>query len=370
MVSYLLDEFRDQLAFPADPDPCLIMKAILLVSLLILLLPASPAEAAQDLYVGEVAVLDQGGAERSRALPLALEQVLQKLTGLRQFDDYPLVTATLDRAPDMLLSYHYSRLARILSDGAETEELHLVARFDDTVVDELARSLQLPLWQPQRQPLLVWQIIDDGLGRRIMPVEFEYTRQAMTRVAEQRGLPLLWPIPDAEGLFAVDEQIIWGGYTEDLVSPQGEGVLIAAARREGASWGVRINAGYQGQHWTWRLDDLDLEAALVEGMQQAIDQIAAANTIAAADLGSWQYDMTIAGLGGPADYLRCLNYLQSISVVEGVAVVSAQPGTVRFRLALTALPRYLEEALDAGSVLQRTDPGSDYALVAVADDER
>jgi hypothetical protein len=133
---------------------------------------------------------------------------------------------------------------------------------------------------------------------------------------------------------------------------------------------VRINAGYQGQHWTWRLDDLDLEAALVEGMQQAIDQIAAANTIAAADLGSWQYDMTIAGLGGPADYLRCLNYLQSISVVEGVAVVSAQPGTVRFRLALTALPRYLEEALDAGSVLQRTDPGTDYALVAVADDER
>lgn len=369
MVSYLLDEFRDRTALPADPDPCQFMKAIFLVILLILLPPAGPAAAAQDLYVGEAAVLDQGGAERSRALPLALEQVLQKLTGLRQFDDYPLVAATLDRAPDIVLSYHYSKLARTLSDGTETEELHLVARFADTEVDELARALQLPLWQPQRQPLLVWQIIDDGLGRRIMPVEFEYTRRAMTRVAEQRGLPLQWPSPDAEGQFAVDEQILWGGYTEDLATPRGEGVLIAAARREGASWGVRMNAGYQGQHWTWRLDGIDLETVLVDGMQQVVDQIASAHSIAAADLGSWQHEITVSGLGGPADYLRCLNYLESISVVDGVAVLSAQPGAVRFRLALTALPVHLEEALDAGSVLERTAPESDYTLVAVVDDE-
>lgn len=345
------------------------MKAICLVSLLILVLPGGFAEAAPDLYVGEAVVLDQGGAERRRALPLALQQVLQKLTGLRQFDDYPLVDASLDRAPEMLVSYHYSTLARTLSDGAETEELHLVARFSETAVDEMVRGLQLPLWQPARQPLLVWQIIDDGLGRRIMPVEFDYTRQAMTRVAEQRGLPLEWPSPDDEGVFAVDEQILWGGYTEDLVSPQGEGILIAAARREGASWSVRINVGYQGQHWTWRLDNLDLEGALVDGMQQAVDQIAAVNSIAASDLGSWQHEMTVAGLGGPDDYRRCLDYLQGISVVEDVAVVSAQPGAVTFRLALTALPRYLEEALDAGNVVERIDPESDYALVAVAEDE-
>jgi len=346
------------------------MKAIFLVSLLILLLPGGSAEAAPDLYVGDAVVLDQGGAERSRALPVALEQVLQKLTGLRQFDDYPLVEASLDRAPELLLSYHYSTLTRTLSDGAGMEELHLVARLAETAVDEMVRALQLPLWQPARPPLVAWQIIDDGLGRRVMPVEFDYTRQAMTRVAEQRGLPLEWPSPDDEGVFAVDEQILWGGYTEDLVSPQGEGILIAAARREGANWSVRINVGYQGQHWTWRLEELDLETALVDGMQQAVDQIAAVHSIAASDLGSWQHEMTVSGLGGPDDYRRCLTYLQGISVVEDVAVVSAQPGAVTFRLALTALPRYLEEALDAGNVIERIEPGSDYALVAVIDDER
>jgi len=269
----------------------------------------------------------------------------------------------------MLLSYHYSKVPRMAPDGAEEEDLHLVARFSETAVDELLRALQLPLWQPARRPLLVWQIMDDGTGRRIMPVEFEYTRRAMARAAELRGLPLQWPVPDDEGLFAVDEQILWGGYTEDLVSPQGEGVMIAAARREGANWGVRVNMGYQELHWTWRQENLDLEAALVEGMQEAIDQIAAAHTIAASDLGSWQHEMTIVGLGGAADYLRCLNYLQGISVVEGVTVVSAQPAAVTFRLALNALPRYLEEALDAGGVLQRSDPESDYALVATGNDE-
>jgi hypothetical protein len=318
-----------------------------------------------DLYVGEAAVADQGGAERERALPLALENVLQKLSGLRQFDDFPLVYPALERAPDMLLSYHYSKAELTLADGSEVEELRLVAHFAESAVDEMARALQLPLWQPQRRPLTAWLIVDDGLDRRIMPVEFGYTHQSMEDVARRRGLPLQWPSPDAEGIYPVDEQILWGGYTEDLAASRDEGVLIAAARREGPEWGLRINVGYLGQHWTWRLNDIDLQAALTEGMQQAIDQVAAVNTIAASDLGSWQQEVTVSGLGNAEDYRRCLNYLQNISVVEDVAVIAAQPGTVTFRLMLSALPRYFEESIDAGSVLERSAAEGRYVLVGV-----
>jgi len=322
-------------------------------------------QASADLYTGEIAVSDQGAAERNRALPLALQQVLQKLSGLRWFDDYPLVEPSLARAPDLVLSYYYRKAEQLAYDGTASEDLRLVARFSPPAVDELARALQLPLWQPRRQPLTVWLIIDDGAGRRVMPVEFDYLRLAMDDVATRRGLPLRWPEPDVDGFYAVDEQILWGGYTEDLAGPAGEGVLIAAARREGPEWAVRINLGYLGQDWNWRQSDLDLQTALVEGLEQAIDQVASQTTIAAGDLGSWQQDLTISGLAGPGDFQRCLAYLQGISLVERVTVLAAAPGQMRLRLSLTALPRYLAENLAAGQVLEPLeDPGA-YRLAGV-----
>ena len=56
--------------------------------MLLTLLPL-PAVAQDDLYSGEIAVVDQGAPERERAVPLALQQVLGKLSGLRDFEAYP-----------------------------------------------------------------------------------------------------------------------------------------------------------------------------------------------------------------------------------------------------------------------------------------
>lgn len=339
------------------------MRTILLISLLMLAPISGQGAASIDLYSGEVAVADQGIGERERALPLALAQVLQKISGLRNFDDKPLVFPALDRAQDILLTYYYRKAERALADGSVVEELLLVARFSEESVNEMARALQLPLWRPERQPLVAWLILDDGAGRRVMPIEFGYVRQSMEEVAGRRGLPLEWPVPDADGVYEVDEQILWGGYTEDLATADGDGVMIAAARREGPVWGVRINLGYQGQDWTWRLEDVDLQTALDEGLQQGIDEIAALNSIAATDLGSWQQDLTVRGLGGAADYRRCLNYLEGISVVNGVNVVATQPGAVTFRLALNALPRYLEQTIMSGEVLRPADADGGWLLV-------
>jgi hypothetical protein len=248
------------------------------------------------------------------------------------------------------------------ADGSETNELRLVARFAAPAVDEAARALRLPLWQPDRTRLVTWLIVDNGGDRRIMPVEYRYVRESMTDAAALRGLPLEWPEPGPEGEWGIDPQLLWGGYTEDLQSSDKEGVMIAAARREGQQWSVRINLGYKGQYWGWRVEDLDLQAAMNTALHEAVDQVAAANTIAATDLGSWQQTLTIAGLGGAAEYQRCLAYLQGLSVVESVQVVAAQPGAVTFKLGLNALPRYLEEALAAGRVLEWRESEARYRL--------
>ena len=98
-----------------------------------------------------------------------------------------------------------------------------------------------------------------------------------------------------------------------------------------------------------------------------VDQIASARAIVAADLGSWQQELEVAGLLGSADYERCLAYLQGISMVTQVDVVSARPGAVTFRLGLNAMPRYLEEALARDAVLGRDEPQGPYLLLREAD---
>lgn len=329
--------------------------------LLFILLPTAPLKAAApELYVGEAAVSDQGGAERRKALPGALTHVLQKVTGLRTFDEYPDVAAAVSGAASMVLSFHYRNDEVLMTDGSSLTETRLVARFAGSEVDELARSLGLPLWRPERLPLETWLVIDNGLDRRIFPLEFAYARDSMGNVAERRGLAVRWPEPDGEGHYAVDMQLLWGGYTEELAVGAEQGVMILAARREGPTWSVRVNLSYGGEDWAWRLQDIDLQAVLDASMEQAVDNIAAANTIAAEDLGSWTYELVVGGLVRPRDYEICLSYLQGLSTVKGVSVVSAKPSDVTFRLQLTALPRYLEDALANGGVLLPSETGSGF----------
>ena len=194
------------------------MRTLLLISLLTWIPLTGIQAAIIDIYTGEAVVENKDAAQRRPALRLALENVFQKLSGLRSFEDYPLVKPALGKASSILVSFHYRNVDTIFADGSSGDELRLVAKFSKNSVDELARTLQLPLWQPERVPTDVWVVVDNGLDRRIMPVEYEYTQEAMADVAAWRGLPVNWPAPDDEGRYAVDAQLLWGGYTEDLES--------------------------------------------------------------------------------------------------------------------------------------------------------
>ena len=338
------------------------MRTFLLIFLLTVLPVAESLAVAVDVYTGEAVVATKEAKERDQALSLALMHVLQKISGLRSFEEFPLVEPALAQAPAMVVSFYYQSVESTLADGSVSQELRLVAKFSANAVDELVRTLGLPLWPVEREPVEIWIVVDDGLDRRIQPVEFAYAWQTMSDVAARRGLPVNWPAPDEEGMYPIDTQLLWGGYTEDLGIAPGKGVMIMAARREGVEWGVRSNLTYGNQSWTWRVQDIDLQNALVESLAQAVDQVAASRTISASDQGTWMHELTITGLRNAEDYRRCLSYLQGLGLVTKVSVVSAQPGRATFRLQLSALPSYLEQTLLGGKFLESDEAEHVYYL--------
>lgn len=337
------------------------MKKILL-TILILYLATVDAVAEINLYSGEAVVASQAEDDRNEAIPEALIQVLQKLSGQREIPISPSLDEALENADRMLRSFGYRNAERAGPDGSITQELRLVAGFMQSEIDRIVQQSGLPRWRQERPPVQLWVILDDGRGRQIKPVEYEYAWGAMEDVAAMRGLPVIWPELDEEEAQLIDMSLVWGGFTDYLVErgAPGDGVATVAARREGPQWTVRWNLAAGGRHWSWRNADHELMFALVDGIHQMADQLAAANAIVASEQAQWTVDVTVGELLSGSDYTRCLEYLEDLSLVTAVDILAAEPGLVHFRLQLNASPEYLSEAFKRGSVLLPARSGSNY----------
>lgn len=337
-------------------------KRVLLLLLLLSCLPLSPLQAANGVYQGSAVVADQSAAELEKGMRGALLQVLGKVSGLSDFAGYPGVNQALTGARKIVLAFYYENHPVLLPDGSSREESRLVANFSPKAVDQLRVDLQLPRWKPDRRTLNAWPIVDSGQQRTIMPIELQYAWEGMADLARKRGMPMRWPEADENGEYAVDVQLLWGGYTEEL-GEQGPGeTLVIAALQDGPEWNVRMSMEYEGLIWSERFRGPDLEMVLSQGLNLAIDQVVAASTIAAADTGEWRVDITVTHLSNAQDYARCLAYLQGLSVVESVAVKKALAGQVHFYLSLNAAPSYLQQYLLTGKTLLPTALEGEYQL--------
>ena len=337
------------------------MKKILLI---FILLHFSVADAVVDenLYSGEVVVASQSEAERNEAMPGALIQVLQKLSGQREMPSSPALDDVLVNAEKLLLSFRYRNVDRMGPDGVMTPELRLIAQFRQEQVERVATQAGLPRWQQQRPAVEIWVVIDDGGKRELKPLEFGYAWESMQDIANMRGLPVSWPELDEEEMQLVNMRLLWGGFTDYLIE-QGapaDGVAIIAARREGPEWTLRWNLAIGDQQWSWRNRDQELMFALARGIHKMTDQVSAISTIASSEQGLSTVDITIGELNSAEDYIDCLEYLQNLSIVTAVEILGADPGRVHFQLQLNATSQYLSEAFRRGSVLLPANRGSEY----------
>lgn len=337
------------------------MKKLLLM-IIALLLPPAEAGAVENLYTSEVVVANQGEDERNAAVPDALIQVLQKLSGQRELAFSPALDEALSNANRLLHSFRYKNLERTGSDGVMFRELRLVAQFRKSEIDRVVQQAGLPRWGQDRPPVQIWVVMDDGLNRQFKPVEFGYAWEAMENIAAMRGLSLIWPDLDEEELQLIDMGLVWGGFIDYLVergAPH-DGVAIVTIRRDGPFWALNWAVSNGAEKWSWRNSDQELMFALVDGIHQMTDRFAASNTIAASAQSEWSFDITIGGINSARDYAACLDYLGDLSLVTGVEVAGADPGRVHFVLQLNASPEHLPDVFSRGAMLYPSRVGSQY----------
>jgi uncharacterized protein len=296
---------------------------------------------------------DAAAAEQGRtATQAAMARLLIRVTGNRNAPLDPALQPLIDEPEDFRAS-----------SGTDREGRSIVG-FRRNPVERALTERGMPVWGPERPLTLLWVAVDDGAGGRALlganepgqfgtPATREMTellatvRAEIEAAADERGLPIAWPLLDLEDLSAVEFLDVWGGF---------EGEIVAASARYRAD-AVLIGKVRPG------LFGIEVEWLFVNGIERRVVPAGAARD--GLDAAADRYAADLATVGGAsvalltvldvltaADYGRVMSYLERQSVLESVDVESYGDGTLRLRVAARGDARVLERVLTLGGVLR------------------
>jgi uncharacterized protein len=316
---------------------------------------AASAATFPDLYTITVTV--EPGAPESRAdvERQAMTRLLTRVTGSRQAPFDPDLRSMLTA----IESYRDS-FARTL-DGDS-----YVVGFNGNAVERQLRALNKPIWGRERPLTLLWIAIDAGLGERAILPEGEpgsdvspemaemmnAMREQLLAVADERGLPITFPLLDLEDMSALGFGDIWGGFDEHVERASRR--YDADAILVGRVWQTELGAEV---HWTL-LRSGERQFMIGRSGGDGLDWAA---DIYAADLSTVggalrDVRLTVLDVTNFRDYARVMRYLEEASLLQSVDVDAFdEDGTLSLRITARGDAGVLERVLSLGGVLTAAD---------------
>lgn len=316
---------------------------------------AGVARAEDDsLYVGSVPVNNQGDSERASGMQRALLQVIVKLTGQRDAARLPQVRGLLGGAGRMAQETRFTTETQTLN-GAPVYRQHMVVRFDHGAVDGLIAGAGLPTWPAPRAPVVLWLVIDDGHGPRLVGSAHTQVVKSLTERGNDRGirfvLPAGSPMESQVALLATGI-----GPAQAVVLPSanyGPMQLLGRLTRTAAGWRAQwtlLDGGAELARWGETHPDARL--AMADAADATADALARkyAKVVAAGPAGS--YAVEIDGIRNGDDYVRVMGYLQGIGIVRRIVLVGTTDDGLRMQLDLATGLEGLRSVVTVGQVLE------------------
>ena len=337
-----------------------------LVVLLVSLVSASAttARAEVPLYEAEVAWSDEE-TDRAEAFRQALRQVLVKVTGLRRFADTVRIDSLVQGAQGLVQQYRL-RTVEVGLGETSVQEPRLWARFDRGAVDRLVREAGLPVWGMTRPPVLTWVAVEnDGSPRMVGSEGTEAVEQILRHGAATRGVPLILPLLDIEDQALSGPPELWVEADERIRKAseryQPGSILIGRIDRS-VLWEARWSLLLPGAAQRWETEGDLLDLVVDEGVQEAIDTLAAHYMSTVPDTGGATIVVSVSGVHDFMGYARTMRYLESLDEVESVDVLAVVSGRLRLGLKLRTGAAGLRELVALGSTLAEDIGDVDGAL--------
>ena len=307
-------------------------KLVLLSALLVG--AAAQAVTVPDLYETAQPVTD---GQRDAAFAEALNTVLVRVSGQR---DAALRVGTVSDPRKYVTRFGF------------TADNVLQVLFDSASVDQLLSKAGLPIWGRERPATVVMFGVEEaGTWRWLGADTPARERDAIEKVARERGLPLKWPVMDAQ--------------ERTEASADSPGLMQVAARYEANAVLVGRARGGVVQ-WTLQSDEGAAQASggLEDGIHLAADTFARVFAASGSSLGS--VIVEVAGISDLNAYAATLNYLEGMTLVRGVALEQVAGEKMRFRLAVRGDAATLRRAIALDRRLVPTDAADGAAADRLA----
>lgn len=308
------------------------------LSFVILVLCAGPAFSfsVSGIYSAEVAVEDQSADHMQKAKKVGLSQVLVKVTGQTQSLNNPRIRTALSNAEIYLQQFSFTTK---LVEGQSQAIMALV--FDKLQINQLISEAGLPIWGTDRAAVLVWLVEDlQGMRQIVNGDGHPMVAQIMSQ-ADQRGMPLLWPLLDLEDQTNIDAGALWGVFRDTIKDAssryQADAILVGRMFQDSqALWRVEWNFWLDDIEQQWSSEGTDL-AALVNPLQDRLaSSLVAKFALAASAKG---LDNTLQSVilrvdqvTQFEDYVELFEMLQAIPGIQRVQLHSASGATLEFKL--------------------------------------
>jgi uncharacterized protein len=300
---------------------------------------AAPTEAARvdGLYEAEAAF----ETDRSEGFRAALGKVLVRVTGRRDVTDRPDVQPLLQNA------------AAFAQQFRQPAPNVLWVSFDGAALERELAKLGQPVWGAERPSTLLWIAVDAGGGKRFVVAsgdDFEEEAAIRTEVLEaarSRGVPMVFPLMDAEDRAQASFSEVWGGF-EDAIRAASEryGVDAVLVGR------LSTDDPDRGRWMLFAADNVERWTGDVAASVGRLSDLFAARFAVVSAGETRTVRLVVSGLESIEDYGRISSFLGSLTAVESLGVETVEGDEMVFRVALRGQPETLDEAARLGGLLR------------------
>ena len=316
----------------------------------------------EGLNSARVRVSDRSDEEFNRGVARALEVVIIKLSGNSATPRSSGGRAVVQQAQRLVQQFGYERPR---NSGANTNDLVLRVEFDARVLSEQMRSHNLVVWGKERPETLVWLVVDDASGRKILGAQDTHEIiRVMKNRAHVRGIPLVFPLADIAEASALADQMSSSALANVVYANSEKygvrSVLFGHIRQVASSlWENHWSLQVAGKSITWEQQGDIVELLVEESTDSLANALGRRYAGAANQSASDVVAVTVKGLHSAADYARTERYLSTLDSVTNLLVRQVDEQGIIFDLAVQGGLLSLTQSISFGQTLtpDPTDPG-------------
>jgi uncharacterized protein len=338
--------------------------ALGLMLLAVFLPEASVAADSSSLYTARVPVEPGSPQSRERAYEAALSQVLMRITGQQ------------NALPPEQIKEWFPNPARYVMQYRPGEDETLWVTLDGATLERVLRDAGYTVWGADRPLTLVWIAVDWGEGEREIVAADDpernlaearsidrnrLLRERIQDVALERGLPIAFPLLDAEELELVSFSDIWGGFNEPVLEASrrygANSVLVGRVRADTVErnrWSYFF--GGERREWTGEPEEAINMLADTLAEQFAVSGDAPLESIS----------LTISGIDSVEAYGKVHSFMQNLQGIEHLAIDSVSGDRIRYQVEAHGGRERLERTLGFSRMLE-PDDSFDRPLMASAE---